>query len=421
MAELKPFRGLMYDTEKIKDLKAVLAPPYDVISNEEREVYYCNSEWNIIRLILGKESPKDNERNNKYTRARDFLNRAIQNRVIIGDEKPAFYLYEQEYYLNGSRKRRLGLLTLVKAEKYEKGIVLPHEKTLKKPKEDQIKLTKIAKTFGNPIFGIYVDSRNTITSILEVESKKTPLLDFEDANEIKHRLWRITDSGRVEKIVREMKDKRIYIADGHHRYETTLECKLDYAFMMLVSTEDSGLKILAAHRAVRGVKNLNIDRLEKELLKYFDVEIFHFDRENEVEQKNKLFRRLDENRKKHSFGMFFDSRYYWLTLKDVSLLEKLITEKMSNARREIDAVILHSVIIEKILGVTDVNENVAFIKDRNEVVKLVHSGEYQLALFLNPPTVNELINVANNNERMPQKSTYFYPKPLSGLVMYKVE
>jgi len=172
---------------------------------------------------------------------------------------------------------------------------------------------------------------------------------------------------------------------------------------------------------VRGVKNLNIDRLEKELLKYFDVEIFHFDRENEVEQKNKLFRRLDENRKKHSFGMFFDSRYYWLTLKDVSLLEKLITEKMSNARREIDAVILHSVIIEKILGVTDVNENVAFIKDRNEVVKLVHSGEYQLALFLNPPTVNELINVANNNERMPQKSTYFYPKPLSGLVMYKVE
>jgi uncharacterized protein (DUF1015 family) len=427
MAEVKPFRGVRYDACKVGDLRLVLTPPYDVISKEEGMVYYENSPHNIIRLILP-------EGEHKYDKAAGTLCQWLEEGVLVQDEKPAFYLYEAEFYLeDGEIRRRLGFMAKVKLEDYGRKIILPHENTLSKPTEDRLSLMKATKANLEPIFAIYDDPKNAVRSIIETEGKRAPLFEFTDDAEIKHKMWAITDENSIRKIREALADRTLYIADGHHRYQASLEYKKkhggrgsDYVLMFLVDTHDPGMVILPTHRVIKRLARFDEATFEKKLLEYFDVTIYRFEGKNEVSQRNKMFKYLRLMRNNHAFGIFTGGRkYYLVSLKDESFIDSALNSGKSRAWRELDAAVLHYILMEKVLGFKtngrEYEENILFVKDRESAIEMLYDKKYRLTLFMNPTKPEQVMKVADNGERMPQKSTYFYPKPLTGLVIRKME
>ncbi|MDD5111982.1 MAG: DUF1015 domain-containing protein [Candidatus Altiarchaeota archaeon] len=427
MAEIKPFCGIRYDTNKVGDLRSVLTPPYDIISREESRVYYENSPHNIIRLILP-------EGEHKYEKSAATLCEWLDEGILTRDEKPAFYMYEEEFYLeDGEIRRRLGFMAAVKLEDYEKKIILPHENTLAKPAEDRLSLMKATKTNLEPIFSIYDDPKNMVRKILETESKRQPLFEFTDDSQIKHKMWGITDENSIKKIQEALADRTLYIADGHHRYQASLEHRKkaggrgsDYVLMLLVDTHDPGMVILPTHRVIKKLRRFDEQSFEKKLLEYFDVTIYKFEGKNEVSQRRKMFKYLRLMRNNHAFGIFTGGKkYYLVSLKDESFIDSALNSGKSRAWRELDAAVLHYILMEKVLDFKtsgkEYEENILFVKDRDSAIEMVYDKKYRIALFMNPTRPEQVMKVADNGERMPQKSTYFYPKPLTGLVIRKME
>ncbi|MFH1125551.1 MAG: DUF1015 domain-containing protein [Candidatus Altiarchaeota archaeon] len=428
MVEVKPFRGVLYNKKKVKDIRLVLTPPYDIIDKEEEKVYSENSPYNIVRLILPEGD------GNRYGNAAKTLDKWLREGVLLQDDKPAFYLYEEEFYLeDGEIRRRLGFMAAVKVEEYEKKIILPHENIMSKPAEDRLNLMKSCKANMEPIFAIYDDPRNVTRSMLEMEGKRAPLIEFTDDSEIKHKLWSITDENSIKRIQDAMAKRTLYIADGHHRYQASLDYKkkfkssgADYTLMFLVDINDPGMVILPTHRVIKKLKKFDEQSFEKKLLDYFDVTVYKFEEKNEVEQRNKMFKYLGYMRNDHAFGIFAGGKkYYLVSLKDKSLIDKELNGKKSRAWRELDAAVLHYILMEKVLGFNtngkEYEENILFVKDRDKAIEMVYNEGCRIALFMNATKPEQVMKVADNGERMPQKSTYFYPKPLSGLVIRKIE
>jgi len=429
MVEIIPFKGVRYNKEK--NMNRVVTPPYDVISDAEREVYYSNSEYNVIRLSWGRDHKGDNESENKYTRAKRFLGEWLSNGVLKRDEKKSLYTYEQDYSLpTGERKIMRGFICLVKLEPLDLGNIYPHERTLSKPAEDRFELIKAVNANISPILCIYSDLHNRINSLLKTEVKREPILKFADEEGITHGLWAVQDDDTIGKIVSELKNFDIFIADGHHRYETALRYSKQggdaskYVMVLLVDMNEGGISILPAHRLIRNIQKHS--DLEDRLLKHFDLEIFKFDADDELSQRKKMFERLSEKSEEHVFGMYTDNnRYYVLTLKSDSIIDKINGNK-PRIWKELDTVILHSLIIENIFGVKDdgsinYEESIKFIRSKDDAIQAVYEKGYDVALFLNPTKMSQVSEVAKTRIRMPQKSTYFYPKPLTGLVMNVME
>ena len=432
MVEVIPFRGVRYDTERIESMNLVVAPPYDIISEAEGEVYYSNSDYNVIRLSLGKEEKGDSDEDNKYTRAKNFLDEWTKEGILKRDEKNSLYLYEQEYSLpTGERKTVRGLVCLVRLEDLESGHIYPHERTLPKPSEDRFRLIKAVRANMSPIISIYSDVNGRIDSVLTAQVGGDPVLRFSDETGIAHCLWRIQDDDAIEGIIGSMKDLDLFIADGHHRYETALKYSKEtdgpakYVMMLLVDMNVGGISILPAHRLLRNVRKMDEQGLEAALQKHFDLEIFEDD--DEQSRKEKMLERMQEKSDEPAFGLYAgSSKYYLLTLRDDVVIDKEIEGDKPGIWKELDAVILHSLIIDGIFGVRDdgsvkYEESIKFVKDTNDAIQLVDDKGYDVALFLNPTKMSQVAEVAKTRTRMPQKSTYFYPKPLTGLVMNVME
>ncbi|MFN3476904.1 MAG: DUF1015 family protein, partial [Candidatus Methylomirabilales bacterium] len=267
MASIAPFRGIRYNPEKIGDLSLVVAPPYDVITPSAQDQYYAKHPWNVIRLILGKELLGDDDQKNRYTRACEFFHRWLNEGVLVQDPTPSLYLYEQRFLhpRTGESLRRLGFLALVRLEPWNARVVFPHERTLEKPKRDRLALIRACSANFEPVFAFYPDPLETVQALLEEEAEKGPALDFLDEG-IEHRLWLLQDEGRIREIVEAFQGERLFIADGHHRYETALAFRdelekadpappevkakrpYQYVMMLLVSAHDPGLVILPTHR-----------------------------------------------------------------------------------------------------------------------------------------------------------------------------
>ena len=427
MVEIKPFNGLFYNKEKIKDFRFVVTPPYDVISENEKKIFLADSPYNMAHILL----PGDGS--NKYARAAELMKDWISEGVLANDDEPCIYVYAQEYILKKYRKKpitkvRKGFIALAKIEDYDKKVILPHEKTLSKPKEDRSNLMKAVHANLGQLFMLYHDANGVVTQIIEAESKKEPYIEFTDASGIKHTLWRIFDKVEIDNVRKEMADKKIYIADGHHRYETALNFSKEhpkieearYRMMTLINVDDEGLLVLPTHRLIYNLENFDIKRLEEGLLKDFDLEIYEFDDTNEEFQRNKMLNRMKLRFKRHVFGMLCKgiNKYYLVSLKDE---KKILNENVS---KKLDVSILHSLILEKLLGIDaealKTQKYVDYVKgDPEDALKLMNEKDYQIALFLNPTKINEVLDVADAGETMPQKSTFFYPKLISGLVMYK--
>jgi uncharacterized protein (DUF1015 family) len=422
MAQIIPFRGLRFNRKKIKGLELALSPPYDVISRAEQSRLYKAHKYNVVRVILGKEKKSDDASRNRYSRARDFFKSWIRQGVLIQDKKPSIYIYEQSYIFQGRRLRRTGFIALLKLEPPDKGVILAHEKTFSKPKEDRLKLLKSTGANLSPIFGLYPDGHFRIDRLLAVyRGAKLPLADFKFEG-IRNRLWQIDSGNFIQALTKLMRRKRIFIADGHHRYEAAYCYKklmskkravnTDYVMMYFCNLAAGGLKILPTHRAIRDIPKAELARLPLILRRYFII--------SPVSSPKELFLRLKRaGAGQHLFGLYLKAKgFYLLKLKQNRILN---TDSCYNS---LDVVILHNLILDKLIGIKEEKggtQNILYTRDEREATRLVNNQEYDCAFFLNPPSPRQVSAIAGRSlAKMPHKSTYFYPKPLSGLVINRL-
>jgi uncharacterized protein (DUF1015 family) len=442
MAKIFPFSGVLYNKKYSGNLSKVMIPPYDVISKEQQEYFYNLHPYNCIRLTLGKEFPTDTDLNNKYTRANSFFNSWLKNHIFIRDEDESLYAYEQRFKYKGKKYVRLGFLALFKLEELEAGRVYPHENTLPKPKADRLELLKSTSVNFEPIFSLYVDKEDKIARIIKKNSKRKPLIEVKDTSGILNRIWKIPAKSVINKLSKEMLIKQIYIADGHHRYEASLKYRNEmrtksqkstgdepYNFIMTYFTNiyDKGLLILPIHRLVLNLNLKEKINLENRLIDYFDIEEYKFAKKNEGAVRKKLIRALAKtNEGEHFFGMSLhgENKFLVLKLKNEKIVEKYIAGDKPKDWKKLDVTILHSIVIKDILGITDKDiegeNSIKYVHNDDEAFNLVKDGRYQIAFFLNPTKIEQVVAVADKYEKMPQKSTFFYPKLLTGLVMYKM-
>lgn len=434
MAKLFPFRGIIYNNAKgkIPRLDKVFAPPYDVISPEEQEAFYEQHDFNCIRLILGKEFPQDNEYNNRYVRAAAFLDGWLRHRILIQDEKPAFYAYEQRFSAQGKHFVRLGFIGLLRLEEFGSGKVYPHEETYPRAKLDRLLLMRATSGNMESIFGLYSDEKQKVAKTLRSFLKRKPLFEVTDKDKVVHRLWRVDRKPALAKIMKEMKDKAVFIADGHHRYEAAIRYRnemrskntkfsedesYNHIMMYFTSLEDKGLVVLPIHRAIHNLAYFDLEKTLLDLEHFFEVVPYKATKKTQANVLKKLMR--DLAKKEHSFGLYLGrQRLYRLVLKDEKVVEEMVAEEKPKAWKKLDVTILQNVIFDRLLGIADQTaDKITYTKDESEAVALVDEQGYQAAFLLNPTKLEEITAIASKLEKMPQKSTYFYPKLLSGLVM----
>ena len=454
MARIRPFRGIRYNPLRIKDLNRVVTQPYDKITPEMQEAYYSKDPHNVVRITLGKVEPGDDEKNNRYTRARESLEKWLREGVLLREKDPSLYAYYQTFtppvgaspLSQGSKPAptitRKGIIAQLLLEPLGRG-VRPHEETLSKPKQDRLNLLRTARVNTGQIFMLYSDPRGELNKILDEETKREPDMDLVAEYGVKERVW-VLDNAKCkmqnEKLMEFFSKKELLIADGHHRYETALafqkECKDDrpvaltgeedwnFRMVTLISMEDPGLVILPTHRLICGLDRFDLQVFLKKTEKFFKIK--------PQRSHEELFRLMKggsgsndgttERGDSFRFGIYGNRRFYLLELKDHSIIDQWI--KGSAVRRCLDVVVLQDLLIESVEGGLGISEEevkgggkIRYIRDAMEGVQAVEQGIAGVCLFLNPTRVEQVREMAERGEKMPQKSTDFYPKLLSGLVM----
>lgn len=423
MAVIKPFRGMRYNTLNAGDISKLCCPPYDIISEKQRIDYINENEYNIIRLEL----PKDGE--NPYKNASEILNIWREKDILIHEDKPAIYIYEEEFTAFKERKSIKGIIARVKLEEFSKGIILPHEFTLSKAKEDRLKLMKATNCNFSQIYALYMEEKHDTLKMIDEYSNSAPKLEFTDSDNITHRLWIVSDDEIISKLIKSFADKRLYIADGHHRYETALNyrnyCRekgiskegdpQDYQMMYLVDMAHPGLVVFPTHRLVRDLPEFDKNKVLDLCKEYFEITPYI----GVDNMEGELAKYYDEGKK--AFGFYCGKgEWYLLVLKDIDVMSQFLPN-LCTASQRLDVSVLHTLILENIFGIDKENManqiNLTYTKFFDEAVSLVDSGEFQCSFVLNPTRVSEIRDVAAAGEKMPQKSTYFYPKMITGMVM----
>ncbi len=432
MAKIAPFKGVLYNKERIKNVGLVATPPYDVITPEDQNRFYKKHKNNIIRLELGKQFSEDNTSNNCYTRAARFFEEWFANGILLKEDVPSIYLYELIYPVSDEKKTLSGFICLASLDEG----LMPHENTHKGPREDRLNLLRACGASFSQIFGLYPDKENSVINRMDTFVKRLePKIDIKDEAGIQHRVWQISDSAMISYIKDAMNDKSLYIADGHHRYETALNYRnemikkygkttgkeaFNYIMVFLTSIEHRGLMLLPTHRLINYKKPINFAILEKN----FKIDEFKIAGDEESARKRLLTEMKKIGEKGHAFGILYPKNrsYYLLTLKSEAALDAYSDKTHSSAWNRLDVSILHRLIMEDLFKIKNNSEGkIAYEQDDAIAAKRVLNGEFDICLFLNPTKISEVIEVAKAKDKMPQKSTYFFPKPLTGLVINKIE
>jgi uncharacterized protein (DUF1015 family) len=448
MAEIHPFHALRYDTIKVK-LDEVLTQPYDKITPAMQERYYAASPYNLIAIEKGQTFPDDSTENNVYTRAEKKLNDWITQKILVQDKSPAIYVYSQEYMVPGThtRKVRIGFIALGRLEDYSAKIIFPHERTLTAPKADRMELLRHTHVQTGQLFMLYDDRARTIDAYLEEIARTPTEIELRDEFGVTHRLWPADDAAFIRRIQTAMSDKKIIIADGHHRYETALnfrnECRAklgktdpqaayEFAMMTFINSHSRGLTILPTHRLIRNVANFDFERFRKALAPFFDWYSYPFlnSEERETSYTDFLKDLGRQNHGRRAIGIYpgkiagQSGAFFLFLLRRDANLETLLPD-LAEAQRGLDVVLLHRLILEKGLGITaeavTAEKNVVYEREIDNAIAAVDRGEAQLACMLNPVRVQQVVEIALGGDVLPQKSTDFYPKLLSGLAIYQVE
>jgi len=432
MAEILPFRGVLFDPAKVGDVTAVVAPPYDVIGPDEQAALYERHPCNVVRLELGREQPGDGPQDNRYTRAKRFLEEWLRGGVLRRDGRPAIYLYAVEYRLpSGAVRTMRGFLSLVKLEEFGTGRIFPHENTRAAAKDDRYQLLETCRSNFSPIFSLYSDPAGDIFRTLESADIGRPRVAVTDSDGSHHRLWTVTDPAALERVMAAMKPLPLFIADGHHRYESALRYRnaqrkahgesgtlpSDWVLMYFSNLDDPGLTILPTHRVLPGPLPCPVAVIRQRLAETFTLAAFPFTKETEPAARAKFLNALHaaQATDAHVMGLVArgESRYDLLTLSPAGL-----ARLGPSARERLDVSILQQLVFHGTLRLTPQDEErLIYIKDEEDAMAAVARGDGELAFLLNPPKVTEVKDVARVGDRMPHKSTYFYPKPLTGLVL----
>ncbi len=437
MMEIKPFKAYRFNEAVVGDAGNCIAPPYDVIDDDLRERLYKKSKYNIVQVTKGKTRPSDSPGDNQYTRAATLLTDWIATGVLNRDSADTIYGYVQDFEVAGKKAQRLSFVSLAKLEELGKG-VLPHEYTLDKPKIDRLNLRRATKASFGLIFMLYQDAAGVADKIIKKAAQQKPLIDFADEQNVRHRLFAIADADDIEVIEKMMGDKTCVIADGHHRYETALayyketgEPAAQYVLTAFVNARQKGLLILATHRLIQNVKNFSSAKLMTNLQKDFELAKFGFEDEKAKEQaRGKMLEKMkvEFEADRNAFGIYAgDGAFYVAVLKDKHGMDAA-SPNMSDSWKSLDVAILHKLIIEKHLGIDEKVQaqggNIEYVKDTGEgivdCVSQVDKGAKQAAFFVNPTKMKQIEMVTAAGERMPQKSTFFYPKVFTGLVINKL-
>jgi len=429
MATIRPFRGVRYNPEMIPDLSAVISQPYDRVRHGLQEKYYDLSPYNIVRIIKGKERPGDGKGSNVYTRARDTYQSWLGEGILIREDVPALYVLHQTFTLpDGSTKTRQGLIAALELSRFDEGVVLPHERTLSGPKVDRLNLMRAtAANFGH-IFMLYPGDRINELLGAAVEGQSGFELHELFEHDVTQRFWAVTDPDVVAAVVEEMAPRRnLIIADGHHRYETALNYRdemraahpdapanagFNYRMVTLVSMEDPGLVILPTHRLIHSYGRMDGAAALDRAGEYFDV--------TPVADRPALQAALAEADPAHPRLGFYDGAYTALTLRDTAVLERLLPGRAPDWRL-LDVSVLHELFIERVLGIekgaVERKENIEYLRDPQMGYDAIDQGEAEFLLLMNPTRMEQVRACTAAGEKMPQKSTDFYPKVISGLVM----
>lgn len=445
MAKIIPFRGIFYNQHKIHNMAEVVTPPYDIISEQNQCNFYQQSPYNIIRLDLGKSTKKDTDKNNWHTRAANLLNRWLSEKILVQDTLPALYLTTVDFTLGNKRVTRYGLIALVGLEPFNKGIILPHEKTFSRVSAERFELIKACHANFSPIFSLYSDQNIILNLLKHAVCSKKPDISFIDKQGMKHGLWRITDSSAHRYVTDAMQEKSIFIADGHHRYETALNYKnrissiapdfnddhpANYVMMYLCSMEDLGLVILPVHRMLTGIKDSTLASFIQKAENYFYIKKIPFKNKGMEKAQANFISALKSNGSKNMIGAFMKTRpeFYLLTLKP-NVMKHVMGDNLtdtlkSDPLKNLDVTVLTHLILIEILGfdqsMLDNEKLIAYSSSEEKAIQEVASGRCDITFILNPTKMNQVREVAEQGLIMPRKSTYFYPKVITGQVINRL-
>jgi uncharacterized protein (DUF1015 family) len=423
MASIKGLKAVIYNQDKVQSMASVVCPPYDVISPAKQEAYHQADPHNLIHILLGK----DIQGEDKYARAGAKFREWLKEQVLVRDERPAIYFYSQEYRIKRENRIRFGFIALLRLEDSDTAI-FKHEHTRLGPKEDRLKLTRQVRANLSPIFSIFLDKKRIIQRVFNKSIKdRDVFINVTDDEGTVHKVWRIDEPEIVKSVEDALRQENIFIADGHHRYEVacayrdeliaksgkgTGEEDFNYVLSYFTNTDPRGLYIYPIHRLLKLEGAFDLDKFIDKLRESFDVE--------EVKDRAKFFFLLEKSGcSQHVIGMYKNKRYWLIRLKNVKILDKEMADKPKEYRT-LDVSILNHLVFNKIFGIEN-NENLTFSPHAEEFTEAVDKDSSYIAFFLNPVKMEQIISVALKGERMPPKSTFFYPKVLSGLVISKHE
>ena len=435
MAEVQSFRGVRYNQQLVKDLASVICPPYDIISPQMEQELYLSSDYNFVRLEAARELPQDMGEDNKYTRAAATLKQWLEQGVLQIDEVPAIYLHHHHFTHSGKEYRRRGMLLKVRLEEWDRMVVRPHEGTLSRPKADRISLLWALQANTSPIWALFQDEQKRVAQVLTEQEKNKPIINFAGHNGEKHVVWAVTDTTAIGQIRQSLARQPVYIADGHHRYESAITYRrerltlakassedeaFNFVLMMLVDFADPGLVILPPHRLIRGISRLTLDEMVARLRLFFAVEELPLS-PGVWQQVDRLLATEAGEPKVVLFGLSTEHLMV-LKLRDFASVSQMMPYFHSELYKRLDVSVVDHIILEKVLELSSEREEVtlSYSHTRQTAVDKVLSGEYQLAFLLSPVRAETIKAIADIGDRMPRKSTYFYPKAPAGLVFYQL-
>jgi uncharacterized protein (DUF1015 family) len=425
MAEVRPFAAVVYNQDKVKDLDKVICPPYDVISSQKQQFFYDLHPYNFIRVDFTRDSPGQD----KYSKAAGTFEEWLEKQILIQDDKPAVYFYSHQYWIAREKKVRLGFIARLKLDDKKSQDVYGHEHTRTEAKDDRLRLLRAVKANLSPIFIVFADKKRLVNVLWNnAVSKKRPFLDVTDEDRNVHRLWRIDDPKMLDKISALMKTENMFIADGHHRYEVscayrdemrkkkgeiTGEEDFNYTLAYFTNIDPTGLTILPIHRLIKLEYIPDIAKIIQALGVHFTAE--------EVKDRRRFFFLLEKaGRAEHVIGMYYQGHSWLMRLKNVKVLDKAIADKPREYRK-LDVSILNTLVLSGAMGVNlenkDNKECVEYIHDRDELLSRADENRKHIAFFLNSTKMEQIVSVALAGEKMPPKSTFFFPKPVCGLLV----
>ncbi|MBI3933979.1 MAG: DUF1015 domain-containing protein [Acidobacteria bacterium] len=447
MAVVLPFAALRYDPKKVGGLEQVLTQPYDKISPEMQQAYLGRSPYNLVRLIKGATRPGDTAAENVYTRAAAWLRDWRAQGVLVQRKSPAFYAYYQKFtlpgWVDGPSLIRKGFIGLGKLEPYDAGVIFRHEQTLSAPKADRLELLRATRSNLESIFLLYSDPERKLEGILDQAAACPPVAEVTDEYGVVHQLWDVDGPARIQALQRAMADQQLIIADGHHRYETALnferECQTTHpgrdadcslAMMTFVNMDAEGIVILPTHRLLAGLESWNSKSFWNAVEQYFSTTRFPFTTDSERQRAAERLR-TEMGAKMAgsgdtSFGAFFqgDDAFYCLTQRPEIAWEKLLPD-LTPVQRSLDVTILHRIAFGLCLGMDEEavrkEKYLSYVREFEEGIQSVVQGNAQACFFLSPARIQQVRNIALSGRVLPQKSTDFYPKLLSGLALYLLE